>query len=75
MKTANRFQEGDRLLPVEQARVELEAKLGIGWSRRSIKRKIRESCPFSWKDGLHYIQIGSKLAAINIDAVFRELVK
>lgn len=75
MKTTNRFQEGDRLLPVEQARVELEAKLGMGWSRQSIKRKIREGCPFFWKDGLHYIQIGSKLAAINVDAVFRELVR
>lgn len=74
MKTANRYQEGDRLLPIEKARAELEAKLGNGWSRQSIKRKIREGCPFSWKSGLHFIQIGNKLAAINVDAIFRELI-
>lgn len=75
MKTVNRYQHDDRLLPVETARTELEAKLGAGWSRKSIKRKIEEGRPFTWKQGIHYIQIGSKLAAVNVDAILRELVK
>lgn len=75
IKTVNRFQEGDRVMPVEQAKAELEAKLGIGWSRKSIKRKIEQGCPFSWKQGVHHIQIGSKLVALNVDAIFRELMK
>lgn len=75
MKTTNRFQQGDRIMPVEQAKVELEVKLGIGWSRKSIKRKIEQGCPFSWKAGVHYIQIGSKLTSVNVDAILRELIK
>lgn len=72
---ANRYQKGDRILPVDQATLELEAKLGRGWKRWSIKKKIREGCPFTWIPGRHYVQIGNKLVAINVDAVFRELVK
>jgi carbamoylphosphate synthase large subunit len=75
MKTANRFQEGDRLLPIEIAKTELEAKLGVGWSRKSIKRKIEQGCPFAWKPGIHYIQVGNKLASVNVDAILRELVR
>lgn len=75
MKPVNRCKEGDRIMPVEQAKAELEAKLGIGWSRKSIKRKIEQGCPFSWKQGIHHIQIGSKLVAVNVDAIFRELLK
>ena len=49
---------------------------GVGWSRKSIKRKISEGRPFTWIPGRHYVQVGKQaLAAINVDAVFRELVK
>lgn len=65
----------DRFLPVSEATLVLTAQLGRGWSRDSIKRKMAESAPFSWIEGVHYVRIHGQLRSVNVDAVLREIVR
>lgn len=75
MAVRNQYQTSDRLLPVEEAKPILESVLGPGWSRSSLWRKINGGYPFTWKEGLHYIRIGSTVRTLNVDAIIRELVR
>jgi hypothetical protein len=75
VKTVNRAQVQDRIVPVDEARPILESMFGPGWSRWSLNRKIKNGEPFTWVQGRHYFRAGSHLRAINVDAVIREMIR
>lgn len=64
-----------QFLPVDEARKELETRLGMrGWSRTSIRRKIAASHPFVWKEGKHFLQ-DNGIRSINVEQVVDDLLK
>ncbi|AFY61828.1 hypothetical protein [Synechococcus sp. PCC 6312] len=76
MFSRNKYKAGDRIISLEKAKVILETELGIkGWRRNTIKQKIRTGWKFKWIEGVHYINSSRGLAALNIDAIKREILK
>lgn len=76
MFNRNKYRDGDRIISLEKAKQILESELGIkGWWRNTIKQKIRTGWRFKWIEGVHYIKSSRGLAALNIDAIKREILK
>lgn len=66
----------DRILSPEQAHAILERETGIkGWKRLTLTHRIRNGWRFKWIEGVHYIMSDRGLAAVNVDAIKRELLK
>jgi len=76
MFNRNKYKEGDRIIPINQAAKELEKELGIkGWSRDRIRLKIQNNWRFRWHEGVHFIRSSKGVCALNIDAIKREVLK
>lgn len=76
LKTRNTHQALDRILPLAKAGEVLKAELGIGgWSRSAVHKKIANGWQFTWVEGLHYLKGDRGLSSLNVDAIFRELIR
>lgn len=72
-------QETDRILAVDLAIPELQKQFKTGWSRDSIRRKIKDGVPFQWIEGTHYLRGnlgrgGQGICSLNIDAIRRSWI-
>lgn len=76
MFNRNKYRDGDRIMPVERAALELERELGIkGWSVSRVRLKIKTNWRFRWHEGVHFIRSSKGICALNIDAIKREVLK